>query len=162
MINCSGSVITAVITLRITFLNFMYLKIAIELDFKELATSLSPDLTQESIGWDYENVYEWMWVDLPQYDFVLNISREHGGADVDDDLFDQLAGDSDAQRKLMKPGPTYVNAWTNRNGERVNDLPETLAQFFANQLNVDVVVFDGILNVDGEDGAPARTVNPLP
>jgi len=119
-------------------------------------------LTEESIGWDYENVYEWMWVELPQFDFVLNISREHGGAGVGDDLFDQLAGDLDAQRKLIKPGPTYINAWTNRNGERVNDLPETLAQFFANQLNVDVVVFDGILNVDGEDREAVRTVNPLP
>ena len=91
----------AVITLRIAFLNFMYLRIATELDFKELATSLSPDLTEESIGWDYENVYEWMWVELPQFDFVLNISREHGGAGVGDDLFDQLAGDLDAQRKLI-------------------------------------------------------------
>ena len=119
----------------------MYLRVSTKLKFPDLAQLLNPDLTEDSLGWDYENVYEWMWVDLPQFDFVLNVSREHGGADVDDELYDQLAGDPDAQRRLMTPGPTYINAWTKVNGERVNDLPESLAQFLAKQLNVDVDVF---------------------
>ena len=119
----------------------MYLRVSTKLKFPDLAQLLNPDLTEDSLGWDYENVYEWMWVDLPQFNFVLNVSREHGGADVDDELYDQLAGDPDAQRRLMTPGPTYINAWTKVNGERVNDLPESLAQFLAKQLNVDVDVF---------------------
>ena len=138
----------------------MYLRVSTKLKFPDLAQLLNPDLTEDSLGWDYGNVYEWMWVDLPQFDFVLNVSREHGGADVDDELYDQLAGDPDAQRRLMTPGPAYINAWTKVNGERVNDLPESLAQFLAKQLNVDVDVFGEILNVDAEDESPNETVNP--
>ena len=77
----------------------MYLRVSTKLKFPDLAQLLNPDLTEDSLGWDYENVYEWMWVDLPQFDFVLNVSREHGGADVDDELYDQLAGDPDAPMK---------------------------------------------------------------
>ena len=39
----------------------MYLRVSTKLKFPDLAQLLNPDLTEDSLGWDYENVYEWMW-----------------------------------------------------------------------------------------------------
>ena len=61
----------------------MYLKFDTKLRFPEPARALCPELTEDDITWDSKNVYEWMYADLPQLDFSLNISREHGWADID-------------------------------------------------------------------------------
>jgi hypothetical protein len=124
----------------------VYLRFDTKLDCPVLARLLNPSVSDDSIDWDYENVYEWMWLDLIQFDFVLNISREHGDADVDDGTF-------------ATPGSTFVNAWSRGDRYRVDKLPDSLAQFLANQLNVDIAVFAGTLNVDIEDGPPIRIIS---
>ena len=55
----------------------MYLRFESPLERdRALAKALSSDLDEDSIDYDFENVYEWMYVDLPQLDFSLNVSRE--------------------------------------------------------------------------------------
>ena len=60
----------------------MYLKINQNIELVKLGKMILPNSTEESLCHDCENVYEWMYVDLPAYDFSLNVSRNHGMADI--------------------------------------------------------------------------------
>ena len=48
------------------------------LTFPVLATRLSPGARKRDLECDVENVFQWMYVNLPQFDASLNISRDHG------------------------------------------------------------------------------------
>ena len=140
----------------------MYLRFDTRLEFPELAKVLRSDLTEDSLDWDSENVYEWMYIDLPKLPFSLNVSREHGWADVDDEILDQHENDTEKLKQIVKPGPVYVMGWNRNTDSYVDDLPDDLAALFADQLEVDVAVFFGRLNVDDDDGKPLRVVEPNP
>lgn len=45
-----------------------------------------PRLRPDQVDWDCENVYEWAFVDLPELTFTLNVTRNHGMSEVDDEL----------------------------------------------------------------------------
>lgn len=138
----------------------MYLKFPTSLDFPALATAICAELTEDRIEWDYENVYEWMLLDLPELDYSLNVSREHGLADVDDASLDRHA-DNDAElQKLVKRGPVYVFGWHRETSTLVNDLPDSLAQMLANRLAVDVHVHPGRIAIDQPDSPPTAVFKP--
>jgi len=136
----------------------MYLRFDTCLEFPELAKRLRSDLTEDSLDWDSENVYEWMYVDLPQLPFSLNVSREHGWADVDDEILGQH--ENETLKQIVQPGPVYVMGWNRHSDSYVNDLPNDLPTLFADQLEVDVAVFSGRLNVDSDDGEPLMVIKP--
>ena len=48
------------------------------LTFLELGTRLSPGARECELECDVENVFQWMYFNLPQFDASLNISRDHG------------------------------------------------------------------------------------
>jgi hypothetical protein len=52
----------------------MYLKLAERLSPRKVAVALLPHLRPEQVDWDYENVYEWAWVDFPELAFSLDVS----------------------------------------------------------------------------------------
>lgn len=124
----------------------MYLRFETKLNFQALARTLCAELTEDDIDWDHENVYEWMYVDLPQLDFSLNISREHG--------YEAELG------QVVQPGPVYVFGWNRIKSDYVDELPDALPSFIADRLSVQVSVFDGRTNVDLRDGAPLSVVSP--
>mgnify|MGYP006969365046 CR=1 FL=1 len=136
----------------------MYFRFNSRLEFPALAQALCADLTEDVIDWDSENVYEWMYVDLPDLDFSLNISREHGWADVDDEILDQHAGDDQKLREIVQPGPVYVFGWNRERSEYVDELPDALPSFIADRIGVDVSVFSGRINVDLPDGEPLMVI----
>jgi hypothetical protein len=137
----------------------MYLRFESRLEFPALARALCPELTEDNIDWDSENVYEWMYVDLPQLDFSLNVSREHGWADIDDETLDQQ--DNEEQLKqIVQPGPVYVFGWDRSESDYVDNLPDFLPSFLADRLSVDVSVFDRRINVDLPDGKALTVVSP--
>ena len=138
----------------------MYLKFDIRLEFPELARTLNAELTEDNIDWDSENVYEWMYVDLPQLDFSLNVSREHGWADIDDATLNKHENDQEALKQIVQPGPVYVFGWDRRKSDYVDQLPDDLSSFIADRLFVDVAVFDRRINVDTTDGTPLTVVGP--
>lgn len=138
----------------------MYLKFSTQLDFPELANALCPGLSEESINWDSENVYEWMYVDLPELSFSLNVSREHGWAEVSDDLLDVHNGNDADLKKLVKPGPVYVFGWSNVTSDYIDLLPDSLAKTIAQRLAVEVAVYPGRINVDNPDPLPLAIFTP--
>ena len=138
----------------------MFLKFQTTFELPALATSLVPNATEESIDWDHENVYEWMYIDLPELDFSLNISREHGYTDLDDEVLDQYEGDETKIKSLANPGPVYVFGWNRNESDYVDRLPDWLPRFFADRLAVDVSVYDARINVDNPDPDPISLVKP--
>ncbi len=109
----------------------MYLKFETRLEFPELARTLCPELKEYRLDWDSEDVYEWMYVDLPQLDFSLNVSREHGWADIDDEVLDQHQDDQEALRQLVHPRAVYVFGWNRNASAYVDELPDYLPSLIA-------------------------------
>lgn len=141
----------------------VYLKINCNLEFSEIGLRLAPNATPDSFEHDSENVYEWMYVNIEDVPFALNVSREHGWAVVDDELLDCDSGISQEELKLLvKPGPVYIFGWKRSTDSYVDELPEWLPQFVADNLNVDVLVYNGRINVDVPDGEPFKIVPPQP
>lgn len=138
----------------------VYLKINCNLDFPAIALRLSPSAAPASFEHDSENVYEWMWVNLADVPFALNISREHGWANIDDEV--EATASNEELKALVKPGPVYIIGWNRSTDSYVNELPDWLAQFVADQLKSEVFVYNGRINVEIPDGDPVKTVWPRP
>ena len=122
----------------------MYLKFPSDLSFEGLAKLFDSGATPDSTDWDYENVYEWMYISLPEAPFELNFSREHGQAE------DPPAG----------PGPTYVMGWDRMADRYLPDLPDALLSRVCETVQVEVAVYPGRPNVEGTDPTPLRTIVP--
>ena len=131
----------------------MYLKLDKNIKFIELGKLLLPEATEESLCWDCENVYEWMYVDMPGYGFSLNISREHGMADVDVEILDKYQDDEEALNEIVTPGPIYIFGWDKARDAYV-DLPESLIMTICRSLNTDILLYAGRINVDVPDAEP--------
>ncbi len=138
----------------------MYLKAIFIGAFPEIGSLLAPSATLESFEYDSENVYEWLWVNFPSVPFALNVSREHGWADIEDDI--ESTASPDELEALVKPGPVYLSGWNRTTDSYVDELPDWLPQFVADRLNVEVFVYNGRINVDVPDGQPANVVRPQP
>ncbi len=138
----------------------MYLKFHTQLGFPAIARLLCPELTEDKLEWDSENVYEWMYVNLPQLDFSLNLSREHGCACIDFDMLEQPPDNQKALKHDVRPGPVYVFGWDGDTSNYVDQLPAYVAAFIANRLSVEVSVFNRPINIDIPDGQPLEVVKP--
>ena len=135
----------------------MYLKINQNIELVKLGKMILPNSTEESLCHDCENVYEWMYVDLPAYDFSLNVSRNHGMADIDDEIFDQHT--EDELKEIIKPGPIYIFGWNKQKELYVDDIPEELIETISKKTDTTITVYPGRVNVDSPDPEPLRTYN---
>ncbi len=75
----------------------MYLRIEINGDLDELMQKVWPNKNNEELYRDYENVYEWVWVSLPDYSIWLNVSREHKWGEEKENYPTYVAGYSSDQ-----------------------------------------------------------------
>ena len=130
----------------------MYLRINQNIKLVDLGKLLLPGSTEESLNWDIENVYEWMYVDIPNYDFSLNISRDHGMSEIEDEILDQY--EENELHKIVKPGPIYIFAWDRKNDKYINDLSESLIIYLNQKITSDIAVLPGRINVDKADPEP--------
>lgn len=139
----------------------MYLKFDCRLELRAIGKRLIPEAVTDEIETDAENVYEWMWIEIPNVPCSLNVSREHGWAQIEDALMDL---DSDAAEdevhSIVTPGPVFVSGWNRSRDEFVDALPDWLSQYFADRLSIDVLVFHGRPNVDLPDTTPIAVVHP--
>jgi hypothetical protein len=138
----------------------MYLKFETRLEFSELARMLCPELTEDKLDWDYENVYEWMYIDLTQLNFSLNVSREHGWGYIDDETLNQHQDDQESLNQIVNPGAVYVFGWDRNKSDYIDQLPDYLPAFIADRLVVDVSVFNQPINADIPDEQPVTVVSP--
>ncbi|TWU01043.1 hypothetical protein [Stieleria varia] len=138
----------------------MYLKINCNLDFIDIALRLVPHASPDSLDHDSENVYEWIWLNIKDLPFALNVSREHGWADIDDEI--ESNASMDELKGIVKPGAVYMFGCERSTDSYINELPDWLPQFVADQLHADVFVYNGRINVEIPDGEPASVVHPQP
>ena len=139
----------------------MYLKVDCNLDFPAIGVKLAPDASPDSFDHDSENVYEWMYVNIQDVAFSLNISREHGWADIDDEVLDiKSTATKEELQALVKPGPVYIFGWNRETNNYVDLLPDWLPQHIADKLDADVLVYGRRINVESQDGDPIAVVKP--
>jgi hypothetical protein len=102
-----------------------------------------------------------MYVNIAELPFALNVSREHGWADTDDELLDfESEATQEKLNALLIPGPVYMFGWNRATNSCVDELPEWLPQFVADKLLADVFVYSRRINVDIPDGNPNVVVRP--
>lgn len=136
----------------------MYLKLSCDLDLPAIGVRLSPDASPDAFDHDSENVYEWMYLSIPGLAFSLNISREHGRADIEDELLSTAS--EEELRALVKPGPVYIFGLDRETDTNADKLPDWLPQYIADKLKADVLVYHRRINVDLPDGDPVVVVKP--
>jgi hypothetical protein len=137
---------------------FVYLKINCCLELPLIGLRLTQEVKPESFEHDSENVYEWMWVNVTNLPFALNVSRKHGWADIDGDI--ESTTSTEATKALVKPGPVYFSGWNRSTDSYINELPDWLPQLVADRLDTDVFVYNGRINVEIPDGEPAAIIRP--
>ncbi len=101
-----------------------------------------------------------MWLNIKDLPFALNVSRAHGWADIDDEI--ESNASMDELKRIVKPGAVYMSGWERSTDSYINELPDWLPQFVADQLHADVFVYNGRINVEIPDGEPASVVHPQP
>ena len=136
----------------------MYLKLAERLSPKKVAIALLPHLRPDQVEWDYENVYEWAYVDIPELAFSLDVTRDHGMSDMDDDALDGLTPEQ--IEALPTAGPTYIFGWNRRTDSYVHDLAESLIQRISDSVQSEILIYPGRINVDATDPEPIGHTKP--
>lgn len=136
----------------------MYLKLAEKLSPKKVAVALLPHLRPEQVEWDYENVHEWAYVDLPELTFSLDVTREHGMSDVDDEVLDGLTPEE--IEALPTAGPTYIFGWNRRSDSYVSDLADSLIQRISDSVQCEILIYPGRIDVDAVDPEPIGRTKP--
>jgi hypothetical protein len=138
----------------------MFLRFQHTHDFPTLGSLLSPGTPERDFDCDCENVYQWMYVTLPQFDATLNISRDHGWSEIPDEIESQYDPDDPRLLALVKPGPTYATS-CGHDRQSEPDLPwREVAQYIADCVGVSVDLIPGSLNVDVVDPEPIESVTP--
>ena len=139
----------------------VYLRVDCSLSLLAIGLKVAPDAVPASFEHDSENVYEWIYVTIRGLPFALSLSREHGWADLEDDLLDtESTVTQEELEALVRPGPVYIFGWNRSMDAYVDHLPDWLPQFAADRLLVDVLVYNRRINVDLPDGEPFASVCP--
>jgi hypothetical protein len=136
----------------------MYLKLAERLSPKKVAVALLPHLRPEQVDWDYENVYEWAWVDFPELAFSLDVTRDHGMSHIEDDVLAGLTPDE--IEALPTAGPTYIFGWNRRSDSYEPDLADDLIQRISDGVQSEILIFPGRIDVDAVDPEPIGRKKP--
>jgi len=122
----------------------MFLKAETKLTLIDIGTLLVPDSTEDSLLYDYENVYEWFYLLVKEISITLNVSREHGFSGNDN----------------IVPGATYFCAHDNETQLLFDKNIESIAQWIANVLCTDVSIHSGKYYVDVPETECVQVVSP--
>ena len=136
----------------------MYLKLADKLCPREVARMLCPGISDEDIEWDYENVYEWVYVDLPGLPFLLDVNRDHGQSAVDDDRLDSLTNEELAN--LPSIGPTYITGIDRDRKAIIREIAEEVIQQLSDKLMTEITVYLGGIDMSVSETEPSKRFEP--
>ena len=129
-------------------------------EFPELGLLLNPSASESDFDCDVENVYQWMYVTLSQFDATLNISRDHGWSAIPDEIESKYDVNDPRLLALVHPGPTYATSCGHDRKSQPGISWYDVAQYIADTVNVPVDLLHGPLNVDAEDSQPIATLIP--
>lgn len=132
----------------------MYLKFTKKISPRTIAKLVLPDLIDHDLECDYENVYEWTYIDLPELDFSLDVTRDHGMAEIDDDELDNMS--EEELESLPSVGATYVFGVNRKSDQYVNEIPEWVVEILCQKTHSDIIVYPGRINLDAVDPKPIK------
>ncbi len=136
----------------------MHLRLKRKISVSSAAKLLRAKLPGTEIELDYENQYEWAYVDLAGLSFTLDITRDHGMSEIDDEFLGKV---SDAEiESLDTAGPTYLFGIDRKTDSIVDDVPSWAIQNICDALQTEIDILPGRLNVAGEDPPSTLTVKP--
>ncbi len=138
----------------------MYARFHHDRTFPQLGSLLSPRTPECDLDCDVENVYQWMYISLPQFDATLNISRDHGWSKIPDEIECQYAVDDPRLLALVHPGPTYATSCGHDRQSEPDLAWHEISQYIADCVGVSVDLISGTLNADAEDPAPIAIFTP--
>ena len=119
----------------------MYLKFIVAGPLEKIVRAVWPEASEDDMIRDYENVYEWVWLSLPDDGVRLNISREHEWGD-------------DAESGRVSP--IYVAPFEIEREAFLDLIPPKIVERISITHCCKVEAFDGRPNVDEEDGVPIK------
>ena len=120
----------------------MYLKFTVAGPLEDIVRAVWPDSPESDLIRDYENVYEWVWLTLPEERLRLNISREHEWGD---------------EAESGRVFPIYVSPFEVEREEFLDAISPDIAERISMTHGCHVEVFDGRQNVDEADVSPIKT-----
>lgn len=122
----------------------MYLRIEINGELLELMQRVWPNKEESEFYHDYENVYEWVWVHLPEQKIWLNISREH-------DL-----------GKEQENYPIYIGGFVSdaEFSKRVEKIPSEIPAIISEALQCKVVLHEGNYIIEHPEGKVLNEFKP--
>lgn len=122
----------------------MYLKIEINGELDALMQKVWPNKTEDELYWDAENVYEWVWIALPEYQIYLNVSREHD--------WDEVHGNA----------PTYISGFSSdkEGSKRVKLISSEISSRIAQTLGCKVFAHAGNYGIGEREGILINVYEP--
>jgi len=132
----------------------MYLKLTKKISPRTVAKMITPDLDDHDLEHDYENVYEWAYIDLPELDFSLDVTRDHGMSEIEDHELDNMS--QEELKSIPSAGATYIFGFNRKFDQYVNEIPEWVIEILCQKTQSDIFVYPGRINIDDEDPEPIK------
>lgn len=118
----------------------MYVKFTVDGPLEEIVRVIWPE-PEYNLVRDYENVYEWVGLEIPNLKMFLNISREHEWGE---------------EKRVY---PIYLSAMDQTKKLFIDPIPAEILDRLGSRLKTQVQIFAGRHNVEVPDGTPIRIVN---
>lgn len=137
----------------------MYLRIETKVAPLQVGKLLFPSLAEEDFRYDMENQYEWLYLSIDGFDKVLDITRDHGMSEIEDEVLDEMSPEEIEEN--LNVGPTYIFTVDDLNKKYYEDIPDELIQQLSNTLKSSISIFSGSFNIQNEDSNAIRTIHPI-
>jgi len=93
---------------------------------------------------------------MPGVSFSLDVTRDHGMSDVDDDALDMMSAEE--IETLPTSGPTYIFGWDRGRDQYVEEIPESLIRLLCATTRSDIVVYPGRIHMGRQDPQPVKQI----
>ena len=136
----------------------MYLRIETKVAPLKVGKLLFPDLTEDDFDYDIENQYEWLYLKVNGFKKVLDITRDHGMSEIEDEALDEMF--LEEVENNLAAGPTYIFTVDDKEKKYYENIPNEIVQELSNTLKSPISIFSGDFNIENEDLKFERTLHP--
>ena len=136
----------------------MYLRIETKIPPLRVGKLIFPDLDEEDFRYDIENQFEWLYLNINGFDKTLDITRDHGMSEIEDEVLDEMSAKEIEEN--LSVGPTYIFTVDDQNKNYYENIPNEVTQELSNILKSPISVFSGSFNIENDDSKPKITIQP--
>ena len=136
----------------------MYLRIETKIAPLKVGKLIFPDLAKDDFRYDIENQFEWLYLNISGFDKTLDITRDHGMSEIEDEVLDQMSLEEIEENPFV--GFTYIFSVDEQSKNYYQDIPNEVTQELSNILKSPISVFSGSFNIENNDPKPKITIQP--